>query len=188
MQGTLQSFPVQATHNDANGHNILVAGALTAPLKISGLIDLGDMCKAPRICNLAIAAAYLVLHAPNPEDRLASLVAGYHAANPLTGPELDLLWPLLRMRLAVSIVNSTLIAHEVPDDPYVVISQAPAWQFLENASIGAGLLKARLRSACGLPVTEAAPRIMGFLNKARGRFAPYHWPRPERRAPGIALG
>ena len=92
--------------------------------------------------------------------------------NPLTGPELDLLWPLLRMRLAVSIVNSTLMAREVPDDPYVVISQAPAWRFLENASVGAGLLKARLRSACGLPVTEAAPRIMGFLNKARGRFAP----------------
>ena len=172
VQGTLQSLPVQAIHNDANGHNILVAGALTDPLKISGLIDLGDLCKAPRICNLAIAAAYLVLDAPNSEDRLASLVSGYHAVNPLTGPELDLLWPLLRMRLAVSIVNSTLMAREVPDDPYVVISQASAWRFLENTSVGSGLLKARLRSACGLPVTEAAPRILGFLNKSRGRFAP----------------
>ena len=172
VQGTLQSLPVQAIHNDATDHNILVAGALTDPLKISGLIDLGDLCKAPRICNLAIAAAYLVLDAPNSEDRLASLVSGYHAVNPLTGPELDLLWPLLRMRLAVSIVNSTLMAREVPDDPYVVISQASAWRFLENASVGSGLLKARLRSACGLPVTEAAPRILGFLNKSRGRFAP----------------
>jgi 4-aminobutyrate aminotransferase-like enzyme/Ser/Thr protein kinase RdoA (MazF antagonist)/murein DD-endopeptidase MepM/ murein hydrolase activator NlpD len=172
LQGTLQSLPIQAIHNDANGHNILVTGALTDPLKISGLIDLGDLCKAPRICNLAIAAAYIVLDAPNSEDRLASLVSGYHAVNPLTGPELDLLWPLLRMRLAVSIVNSTLMAREVLDDPYVVISQASAWRFLENTSIGSGLLKARLRSACGLPVTEAAPRILGFLNKSRGRFAP----------------
>jgi 4-aminobutyrate aminotransferase-like enzyme/Ser/Thr protein kinase RdoA (MazF antagonist) len=172
LQGTLQSLPIQAIHNDANGHNILVTGALTDPLKISGLIDLGDLCKAPRICNLAIAAAYIVLDAPNSEDRLASLVSGYHAVNPLTGPELDLLWPLLRMRLAVSIVNSTLMAREVLDDPYVVISQASAWRFLENTSIGSGLLKARLRSACGLPVIEAAPRILGFLNKSRGRFAP----------------
>lgn len=168
----LQDMPTQAAHNDVNDYNILVDGALSKPHDISGLIDLGDMCATPRICNLAIAAAYLVLDAPNPEARLAALVAGYHAINPLTTTELDLLWPVLRMRLAVSVVNSTLMARETPDDPYVTISQAPAWHFLEITAIDPGLLRARLRAACGLPVTDAAPRILAFLDCARGSFAP----------------
>lgn len=168
----LRHLPQQAIHNDVNDHNILVDGALSQPHHISGLIDLGDICAAPRICNLAIAAAYLVLDAPDPEKRLAGLVAGYHAANPLTADEVDLIWPLLQMRLAVSVVNSTLMAQDNPDDPYVVISQAPAWRFLEETSIDPGLLRARLRTACGLPVTDAAPRIREFLDRERGNFAP----------------
>ncbi|MEP5759300.1 MAG: aminotransferase class III-fold pyridoxal phosphate-dependent enzyme [Litoreibacter sp.] len=168
----LQRLPYQAIHNDINDYNILVDGALSQSHRVSGLIDLGDICAAPRICNLAIAAAYLVLDAPNAEQRLAALVVGYHAANPLTSAEIDLIWPLLQMRLAVSVVNSTLMALDTPDDPYVVISQAPAWKFLEKTSIDPGLLRARLRTACGLPVTDAAPRIMAFLDNERGNFAP----------------
>lgn len=168
----LQKLPTQAIHNDANDYNILIDGALSEPHHISGLIDLGDMCAAPRLCNLAIAAAYLVLDAPDPERRFAALVAGYHHVNPLTTTEIDLLWPLLQMRLAVSVVNSTLMARDNPDDPYVVISQAPAWRFLENTSIDPGLLRARLRTVCGLPVTDAAPRIRTFLDRERGNFAP----------------
>ncbi len=122
----LENLPEQAIHNDFNDHNVLVSGTLCEPRRISGLIDPGDMCLAPRICNLAIAGAYLVLDAPDPEARLVALVAGYHAANPLRPDEVDLIWPLLRMRLAVSVVNSARMARENPDDPYVVISQAPA--------------------------------------------------------------
>jgi 4-aminobutyrate aminotransferase-like enzyme/Ser/Thr protein kinase RdoA (MazF antagonist) len=168
----LQNLPTQAIHNDVNDYNILVDGALSEPQHISGLIDLGDMCTAPRLCNLAIAAAYIALDAPDPTRRLAALVAGYHKANPLTTTEIDLLWPLLQMRLAVSVVNSTLMAQDNPDDPYVVISQAPAWLFLEETSIDPGLLRARLRAACGLPVTDAAPRIQTYLDRERGNFAP----------------
>ena len=168
----LQRLPSQAVHNDVNDYNILVNGALSQPHYISGLIDLGDICAAPRICNLAIAAAYLVLDAPDPEKRLTALVAGYHSANPLATAEIDLIWPLLQMRLAVSVVNSTLMAQDNPNDPYVVISQAPAWRFLEKTSIDPKLLRARLRTACGLPVTDAAPRILAFLDRERGNFAP----------------
>lgn len=168
----LLKFPQQAIHNDANDYNILVSGGLDNPCTFSGLIDLGDMCSAPRICDLAIAAAYIVLDHLHPERALAALVAGYHDVNPLSEGELDLLWPLLRMRLAVSVVNSTLMARENPEDPYVVISQAPAWRFLENHSIDPDLLKAHLRAACGLPVVDGACEVMAFLQAQRGQFAP----------------
>jgi Ser/Thr protein kinase RdoA (MazF antagonist) len=160
LKPELAALPHQAIHNDANDYNIMVTGILNEPRRVSGLIDLGDMCTAPRICDLAIAAAYIVLDHPKPEAALAALVAGYHHANPLTaGEEVDMLWPLLRTRLAVSVVNSTLMAVDNPDDPYVTISQAPAWRFLEGGEIHGSLLTARLRAACGLPVVEGADRV-----------------------------
>ncbi|MBY6135623.1 aminotransferase class III-fold pyridoxal phosphate-dependent enzyme [Nocardioides marinus] len=172
LEPDLAALPKQAIHNDANDYNIMVTGHLTEPRHVSGLIDLGDMCAAPRICDLAIAAAYIVLDHPESEAALAALVAGYHAANPLTAAELDMLWPLLRARLAVSVVNSTLMAAENPDDPYVTISQAPAWRFLEGCNLHPGLLRARLRAACDLPVVDGADRVMAWLQENRGSFAP----------------
>ena len=172
IKPALTALPQQAVHNDANDYNILVDGTMGQSLTVSGLIDLGDMCKAPRICDLAIAAAYVVLDHDQSERALARLVAGYHAASPLTAAELDLLWPLLRARLAVSVVNSTIMAKADPDDPYVIISQAPAWRFLEGAVIDPHLLRARLRAACDLPVVDGAGRVAAWLRQASGSFAP----------------
>lgn len=171
-QSVLNTLPQHAIHNDANDYNVLVNGEMGHDLDVSGLIDLGDMCLGPRICDLAIAAAYVVLGHDAPERALAALVAGYHQAYPLTEAELDVLWPLLLTRLAVSVVNSTQMAAENPDDPYVTISQAPAWQFLEHHQIDASLIKARLRTACDLPVVAGADRVIAWLDAARGSFAP----------------
>ncbi|APG48826.1 aminotransferase class III-fold pyridoxal phosphate-dependent enzyme [Phaeobacter porticola] len=168
----LRALPKQAIHNDANDYNILVTGNLTQPRMISGLIDLGDMCAAPRICDLAIAAAYVVLDHDRPQAALAALVSGYHAVSPLTPAELDLLWPLLRMRLAVSIVNSTLMAADNPDDPYVTISQAPAWRFLDQPAEHASLIAARLRAVCAMPVVDGADHVLTYLETHSGEFAP----------------
>ncbi|WP_343563214.1 aminotransferase class III-fold pyridoxal phosphate-dependent enzyme [Kiloniella sp. b19] len=172
LQPALEALPEQAIHNDANDYNIMVDGGPGKTLTVTGLIDLGDMCAAPRICDLAIAAAYIVLDHPAPETALAMLVAGYDEVHPLSVEELDLLWPLLRMRLAVSVVNSTMMAQENPDDPYVTISQAPAWRFLEREGMHAGLITARLRAVCDLPVVEGADRVLAWLDEERGNFAP----------------
>ena len=172
VQDALSSLPSVAIHNDVNDHNILVDASLPEHARVTGLIDLGDMCAAPRICDLAVAGAYLVLNDPEPEATLSSLVGGYHAAYPLTSAEVDLIWPILRMRLAVSVVNSTLMAIEKPDDPYVVISQKPAWDFLENDRVSRGLIGPRLRAACGLPVTDTAHDVTAWLDAMRGSFAP----------------
>jgi 4-aminobutyrate aminotransferase-like enzyme/Ser/Thr protein kinase RdoA (MazF antagonist) len=172
VRDALGALPSVAIHNDINDHNILVAGALDEPARVTGLIDFGDMCAAPRVCEIAIAGAYLVLNDPNPEATLSALVAGYHAADPLTPAEVDLIWPLLRMRLAVSVVNSAVMAIERPGDPYVVISEKAAWDFLGSDRVRHALIGARLRAACGLPVTDTARDVVGWLGEMRGGFAP----------------
>ena len=54
----------------------------------------------------------------------------------------------------------------------MTISQAPAWRFLEGHNLHSGLLSARLRAACGMPVVEGAERVMDWLHSERGNFAP----------------
>ncbi len=75
------------------------------------------------------------------------------------------------MRLAVSVVNSSLMALGNPNDPYVVISQQPAWAFLESKLENEALVTPRLKSACGLPLSDGAPRIKSWLDSERGNFA-----------------
>lgn len=167
------ALPSMAIHNDINDYNVLANATLADGPVISGLVDFGDMCAAPRVCDLAIAGAYIMLDHPQPEVALSSLVAAYHAVLPLPVWEIDLIYPLLRSRLAVSVVNSTIAALEKPDDPYVVISQAPAWRLLESQVLKHSLITARLRVACGLPISDSAARVGDYwARQLRGHCAP----------------
>src|SRR5690606_21880359 len=94
------------------------------------------------------------------------------AACPLPEAALPMLWPLVRMRLAVSVVNAAIEAAKRPDDAYATISTAPAWRLLERGGLDADRILARLRHACGLPVTPQAPAIRDWLEANRGSFAP----------------
>ncbi len=170
LRPALEALPMQATHNDLNDWNLMIRQGIAAPSQVTGLIDFGDMTRGPVVCDLAILAAYAMLDRDDPEQALAAVAAGYHSACPLEAGELAMLWPLVRMRLAVSVVNSTIEA-QGNDDPYVTISQAPAWRLLERQGMDPARILARLRLACGLPVTPGAPGILRWLDKARGSFA-----------------
>ena len=172
VQEAIAALPVQAIHNDLNDCNVLVAGEPDQVPEIAGVLDFGDMCRAPRICELATASAYAVFGEPEPERVLSAIAAGFHSISPLSETEIDLLWPLLRMRLAVSVVNAALMARRRPDDPYVTISEAPAWDFLMTGRVDPDLLRARLRIACGLPATGEGSGVLSWLDSRRGDFAP----------------
>lgn len=162
---SVKALPLFAIHNDINDYNLLASATLTNEPIISGIVDFGDMCAAPRVCDLAIAGAYIMLDHPQPEVALSALVAAYHGVLPLSSHEIDLIYPLLQCRLAVSVVNSTIEALTNPDDPYVTISQAPAWRLLENSAVDHSLVTARLRVVCGLAVSESAARVAEYLTQ-----------------------
>ena len=168
----LKKQPFQPIHGDVNDHNTLVNASLNTKASISGILDLGDMCFAPRVCEVAIAGAYIVLDHEKPEVALATLIEGYNCILRFDTRELDLIWPLLRMRLAVSVINSTLMSKDDPDDPYITVSQEPAWRFLERKAKHSKFMAARLRGICGKPVVDGADRVLTYLNEKRGSFFP----------------
>ena len=154
-QPMLRSLPAQAIHNDLNQQNLLATASAGVGPQLSGVIDFGDSLYNPVIVDLAIAGAYLAMDQDQPIEALAALISGYCRVMPLSAEELDALWPLLLMRLAVSVTNSGLRKAEFPDDPYVVISEQPAMDLLAFArNLDPRFVILRLRQAARLPVAS----------------------------------
>ena len=148
----LPTLRKSAIYGDANDYNVLVSSASSPSRDTIGVIDFGDMHHGLVIAEPAVAAAYAVLGKSEPIAAAASLVEGFHSVFPLQETELAILFPLICMRLAVSIVNSAHRKTLVPDDPYVIISEAPAWEALARlAGIHPRFAHYVFRNACGLP-------------------------------------
>jgi Ser/Thr protein kinase RdoA (MazF antagonist) len=116
-------------HNDANDHNVLVADDGGS---IGGLLDLGDAVWSVVVHELAVAAAYAALDAPDPRAVIAEVRAGFEEALPLEAAEASVLLDLVALRLCTSVALSAHQSSLDPDDPYLTVSEAPAWALLER--------------------------------------------------------
>jgi 4-aminobutyrate aminotransferase-like enzyme/Ser/Thr protein kinase RdoA (MazF antagonist) len=166
----LDRLPVQAIHNDANEHNVLVDGNG----RPAGLIDFGDVDQAPRVCGLATVCAYAVLHAS--EDLLApvlALVAGYHREAPLTVAEVEIVPGLIATRLAMSVVNAAQQGRDDPGNAYLQVSQDAIRRVAARLGDALGpLAVCRLRDACGYPAVPESRRVVAWLSSAAADPAP----------------
>jgi Ser/Thr protein kinase RdoA (MazF antagonist) len=105
-------------HGDANDYNVLVdADAVT------GLIDFGDMVYSWTAGNLAVALAYVVLGKDDLYGAAEHVIGGYTQEFPLTSAEHDVLWKLVRLRLAMSVCLAAYQQSQRPDNQYLQISQ-----------------------------------------------------------------
>ncbi|NQV87032.1 MAG: phosphotransferase [Woeseiaceae bacterium] len=115
VKPVLAGLPRQVIHNDVHSENILV----DEHGDIAGIIDFGDMLQAPRVQDVSTAAAYLRADGDDPLQLIAPFVAAYCETNPLLRSEIELLFDLIRTRLAMTIILFywRLAARE-KDDPY----------------------------------------------------------------------
>jgi Ser/Thr protein kinase RdoA (MazF antagonist) len=116
-------------HNDANDYNVLVSADGRT---ISGLLDLGDAVWSVVVNELAVAAAYAALDTPDPSHVIATVRAGFEERMPLTNGERAVVSELVALRLATSVALSAHQSRLDPGDPYLTISEAPAWALLER--------------------------------------------------------
>ena len=138
-------------HGDGNDHNILVSAAKDGPRHVAGVIDFGDVVHTCTVFEPAILAAYLMLDKEDPLAAAAAVIGGYHAALPLTEEEIALLPALMAIRLSISVSLSAYQQAQEPDNPYLSVSERPAWEMLARlAEMPPSLLHNALREACGL--------------------------------------
>jgi 4-aminobutyrate aminotransferase-like enzyme/Ser/Thr protein kinase RdoA (MazF antagonist) len=160
-------------HNDGNDWNLLVARNADGALAPAGLIDFGDLLHSHPVCDVAIALAYVMMGKPDPITAGAHVLSGYHETFPLTEDEIALVAPLVKTRLAVSIVNAALQAEASPDNEYLQVSVAPANRLLDQLdNVHPRLAEYRFRDACGLEPCPAGGRINTWLARNANRFSP----------------
>ena len=129
LEATFAELRHGVIHNDANDHNVLVGddGAT-----VTGLLDLGDSIWSVLVNELAVAAAYACLDARDPVAVIEVVRRGFESALPLTDVERAALPELVALRLATSVALSAHQSALAPDDPYLTVSEAPAWVVLER--------------------------------------------------------
>ncbi|OCP38144.1 aminotransferase class III-fold pyridoxal phosphate-dependent enzyme [Ensifer sp. LC163] len=158
-------------HNDANDWNVLVDKADHD--RISGLIDFGDALYAPVIAEVAIAAAYAGLDHPDPIGATAAIARGYHTEYPLLEEEVDLLFDLIAMRLVTSVTISASRRAHTADNPYLAISEKPAWTLLRKLDrMNPRFATAILRKACGFAAAPGAHGVTAWIAGNRKTLAP----------------
>ncbi|HLZ11885.1 MAG TPA: aminotransferase class III-fold pyridoxal phosphate-dependent enzyme [Candidatus Acidoferrum sp.] len=159
-------------YGDANDHNVLVACGPGEAARIAGVIDFGDTHYGITVSELATAVAYAILGKKEVLPAAAAVVAGYHAEFPLNEDEIALIYPLVGSRLAVSVVNSAHRKSLRPDDAYVTVSEAPAWEALERwAKIFPRFANYTFRAACGLAPIAKSAAVESYLRKSAASAA-----------------
>ncbi len=156
-------------YNDANDYNVLVTEEHPNRRRVAGVIDFGDMLYSNTVCELAVACAYAMLRKPDPIAAAAHIVAGYHETLPLTGQELETLFPLIGTRLAVSVTNSNFQRDVEPDNQYLTVTETDAWALLDQLeAVHPRFALYAFRRACGLPPCPETEAAVRWLQENRG--------------------
>lgn len=164
IKGKLQLLEHGVIHNDANDYNVLV-NEQQGSFLVNGIFDFGDMAYQAYICDVAIALAYAILNQDEPLEVCSDFLRAYHKIKPLQVEELEILFDLIKTRLAVSIAISSKRQKESPNDDYITISQEPAKQALVQLNkISEQFALCVFREACGYEIHKGHESIIRFLN------------------------
>lgn len=123
----LSECPTSFIHGDVNDENVFTDGD-----RVVGLIDFGDCLIAPKICDLAIAVAYLVLDEDEPLLAASDIVRGYESVRPLQSVEQEVLFPLVCGRLATSVTIAAARRREDPNRASWFVTEERAWRALQR--------------------------------------------------------
>lgn len=98
----LPALPWCVVHHDLHDSNLLVGTSPSGVRAITGILDFGDMVRAPRVAELSVAAAYAARNATDPRGALIDVAAGWASKLDLTQDEVRALLPAAIARLAVN--------------------------------------------------------------------------------------
>lgn len=177
----LSWLPRGPIHNDGNDYNILVTGLDRLGGEATGLIDFGDLVKSHLLFEPAVCAAYALLDKTDPLFAAAQVVGGYHRVLPLSEEEVELLPVLIGVRLGLSVAMAADQARRHPDNPYLTVSERPAWEALARLDgISPRLFAAALRRACGFAPSRRSAAVVRWLESNRAAIGPITEPDARR--------
>jgi Ser/Thr protein kinase RdoA (MazF antagonist) len=137
----------QVIHNDLSTDNLLVTDD---SLRVSGVLDFGDIVRAPAINELAIAVSYQLLSETDLVESAIDVVRGHHSVTPLDETELAVLPGLITARVVTWVTIPAWRSARIPGNDAYVLRNAERSRALFNAllEIPDEYFGERLRRAC----------------------------------------
>lgn len=144
-----EELPKQIVHNDLNDYNIFVSENVQKP-KIEGIIDFGDAVYTQTTNDAAILLSYAITDLPDPLSAAQEVLRGYQRYYRFSVKELECLYTLIGLRLAVTIINAKRQQKNQPEDPYYTVSLDSAWRLLKKwEALNENFVYYAFRAACG---------------------------------------
>jgi len=164
----LPGLRAQVIHGDLGLSNVLYGD----DLRVSGIVDFGDMTHAPLVCDLAAAVADVLHGRDDAIEAADAMIGGYVSVTPLEDEEAALLADLVAARLATEVTVIAWRRGLYPDNAaYAAAGEPGARAFLDAMeAMGMDTVARRFRQACqGLPYRSSAT---GALLERRRRVLP----------------
>ncbi|MFX1341548.1 MAG: aminotransferase class III-fold pyridoxal phosphate-dependent enzyme [Promethearchaeota archaeon] len=169
----LPKLRTSVIHNDGNDNNILVRWAGPPEKHSFSILDFGDMVFSHTVFELAVAVTYAILGKSDPIATAAQVVRGYHSVFPLTEQEIELIFPIIRTRLAMSVSISAYQQKLEPDNEYLIISEKNAWETLYRLrAVHPRFVTYAFRQACNLPPCQQSESITKWFSKNQEQIGP----------------
>ena len=157
-------------HNDFNDYNVLVVPKISGNPDL-GLIDFGDMTHSYLVAEAAVACAYAMLDKPDPLEAAVLLIRGFDQHFPLEEKELEILFPMVMMRLCLTLTLGTFQQQNDPENEYLGISQKPARELLERLQeVNPRYSHYLFRDACNMEAFPGSSEFLNWYKKAEGSF------------------
>ena len=155
VRPALASVPTQVIHTDFHGENLLTDGGE----RIVGILDFGDALDGPVAMDVGVAACYQLGAGGPGRDLLApalDVVVGYHAVDPLSVADLDLVAEFLLARVAARIIVSQSNAAREPANSGYLLRRTPqaVAQLAALRALPLDEIARRLRAGCRLEVVR----------------------------------
>ncbi len=158
-------LPQQVVHLDLTDDNTVLGEH-----GLDGVIDLGDLARTWAVAELATTVSSVLHHPGNGPADVLPAVRAYHAVRPLSGDEVDALWPLVVLRGAVLVASGCHQTALDGDNAYAETRLPHEWRIAEQAlSVPTDVMTEVLRHALGLPTrTGALPLDRSLLADLAG--------------------
>src|SRR6188508_2457578 len=145
----LPRLRAQVIHNDVTLDNLL----LDDELRVTGIIDFGDMAHTALILDVPAALQSLVRDRNDLFEVTDAFLAGYASVLPLEAAEAELLGDLLAGRMAQTILISAWRMPQHPENEYIRGWAGPAWELLEQIdAIGFDKVSRRMATIARAPL------------------------------------
>jgi 4-aminobutyrate aminotransferase-like enzyme len=151
----LPGLRAQVIHGDLSLDNVLFGD----DLRVSGIVDFGDMTHAPLVCDLAVAIADVLHGRDDAIEAAGAIIGGYVSVTPLEDEEAGLLADLVAARLATEVTVTAWRLGLYPGNAAYAASGEPgARAFLDAIeTMGIDAVARRFREACRqLPYQRSA--------------------------------